>query len=616
MDKIKSFFTNFIDVIFFVTVVMFKILVYGKHMSSFKSSFIPALASVFVLVSIACIFKTRGRARFLYICNCIISIFIVSDLIYYKYFKDIISVSVLISGFQLNAVKSSVANLLDFKDFLYLFDIVFIIPFINRYLTSQNRKLSTKVRVSMFLVFILVGIFIDFKSFYALSKEQPRLLTTMYNKVYIAKKLGTVNYHCLDIYNCVFANINRLTPVSKDKFQAIEYFIDKSKSSHENLNGIGQGKNLIMIQVEALQGFVINSSVNGKEITPNLNRWISRSEYFDNFYYQVAAGGTSDAEFMTNNSLYPASAGAAYLLYSGNEYNAMPKNFKNKGYYTAALHGFRESFWNRNVMYRKFGFDNFYGEKSYKQNESIGLGLSDKSFLTQSVEKLKNMKSPYYAFLITLTSHFPYDDVNKYGDFDVGDYKGSLIGNYMKAIHYTDEQLGMFLDELDKNGTLKNSIVVLYGDHYAIPKDKQDQLFNFLKTGSKSDLEWEKLQKVPMFIHFPDESVKGVNHVYGGQMDIYPTVCNLFKLKEEDMLGKDLFNPESERVTFRNGSFIDKDCYYSSQDDIYYDVNTGNKISKSDKLEKEEDYILNQLGYSDYILRHNLIKKLNLDKNK
>ena len=334
MGKIKLFFINFIDVIFFIFVVTLKILVYGNHMNSFKGLFIIALASVFVLASVGCIFKTRGRARFLYICNCIISIFIVSDLIYYKYFKDIISVSVLISGFQLSAVKSSVANLLDFKDFLYLFDIIFIIPFINKYVAGHNKKLSPKVRLSMFLTFLLIGVLVDFKSFYALSKEQPRLLSTMYNKVYIVKKLGTVNYHCLDIYNCVSANINRLTPVSKDKLQTLEYFIDKSKSSHENLNGIGQGKNLIMIQVEALQGFAINSSVNGKEITPNLNRWIRRSEYFDNFYYQVSAGGTSDAEFMTNNSLYPASAGAAYLLYSGNEFNAMPKNFESKGYYT------------------------------------------------------------------------------------------------------------------------------------------------------------------------------------------------------------------------------------------------------------------------------------------
>jgi phosphoglycerol transferase MdoB-like AlkP superfamily enzyme len=433
----------------------------------------------------------------------------------------------------------------------------------------------------------------------------------MYNKVYITRKLGILNYHCLDIYNSISANITKLTPVSREKLEDINAFMDNNKSDNKKLKGYAKGKNLIMIQVEALQEFVIDASINGQEITPNLNRWMKRSEYFDNFYYQVAAGGTSDAEFMTNNSMYPASAGAVYFLYSGNEFNAMPENFKNNGYSTAAFHGFRENFWNRDIMYKKFGFDNFYGEKSYKKDESIGLGLSDRSFLEQSLTKLNNMKQPYYAFLITLTSHYPYDAVDKYGDFDVGDLNGTLLGNYLKAIHYTDEQLGMFLDSLDKNGTLENSVVMLYGDHYAIPKDKEQQLFKFLDMSSASDVDWEKLQKVPLLVHFPDESVKGVNDTYGGEMDIYPTVCNLFDLPGKNMFGKDLFNPKNQRVIFRNGSFIDENYYYSAQDDVYYSVRTRKKLPENSSLKKEKDSTLDQLGYSDYILRHDAIDKLN-----
>ena len=238
----------------------------------------------------------------------------------------------------------------------------------------------------------------------------------MYNKVYIVRNLGTVNYHYLDFYNSMYTSINRKIPVSKAKETEIKTFFQTNSSDTYNLKGVAKGKNLIMIQVEALQGFVINSRINGQEITPNLNKWVNRSVYFNNFYYQIAAGGTSDAEFMTNNSLYPAQAGAAYFLYCGNEFNAMPKNFKDAGYDTAALHGYRESFWNRNIIYKKFGFNNFYGEQSYNIDDNVGLGLSDKSFLNQSIDKIKNLDKPYYAFLITLSSHFPYDDLTKYGD--------------------------------------------------------------------------------------------------------------------------------------------------------------------------------------------------------
>lgn len=151
----------------------------------------------------------------------------------------------------------------------------------------------------------------------------------------------------------------------------------------------------------------------------------------------------------------------------------MPKAFLNKGYTTVAFHGFRESFWNRNIMYPKYGFETFYGEKSFDIDEEIGLGLSDKSFFNQSIEKIKTLQQPYYSFMVTLTSHFPYEDVKKYGNFNVGDLEGTLVGNYLKSIHYTDEQLGIFLNELEKEGITKNSIIALYGDHYAIPRDNE-----------------------------------------------------------------------------------------------------------------------------------------------
>ena len=155
----------------------------------------------------------------------------------------------------------------------------------------------------------------------------------------------------------------------------------------------------------------------------------------------------------------------------------LAKNMTLLGYYTAALHGYKEGFWNRSVMYKAESFDDFYGESSYNIDDNVGMGLSDKSFLNQSLTKLKNFKQPYFSFLITLSSHYPYDDAKdygKYGKFDAGEYANTFMGNYLEGIHYTDAQLGMFLDELQKEGILDNSIIVLYGDHFAIPKANID----------------------------------------------------------------------------------------------------------------------------------------------
>lgn len=613
MEKLNSYIRTYLDVLLFVLLVVTKVLIYGKQMEngyfSYFSLFPSVFASVLLLAAISLLLNSQRRVRFLYICNIVITIFIIADLTYFRYFKDVISIPVLINGLQLGAVKSSVSNLIKFSDFLYAIDIIFIFPKINKFRYINRIEISRSLKLSLFFILMIIGSVININSFYDLSKEQPRLLSTMYNKVYIVKNLGSVNYHYLDFYNSLYTSISRRTPVSKEKESEIKTFLQTNSQDTSSLKGIAKGKNLIMIQVEALQGFVINNKIEGQYITPNLNKWAKSSVYFDNFYYQIAAGGTSDAEFMSNNSLYPAASGAAYFLYCGNEFNSMPKNFRDLGYDTAALHGYRESFWNRNIIYKRFGFNNFYSEKNYDIDETIGLGLSDRSFLSQSVDKIKELNKPYYSFLITLSSHFPYDDVDNYGNFDVGPYEGTLLGNYLKSIHYTDEQLGMFFDKLDKEGILKDSVVVLYGDHYAIPKDHISELAKFLNKDSLSDLQWIKLQKVPMMIHFPDESNKGVNSIYGGQMDIYPTICSLFDIPNNNLMGKDLFNSKEGNVIFRDGSFIDSKYYYMAQTNTYFDMITEEKVDENEDLKNRKENALNQLEYSDEILKHNLLKK-------
>ena len=267
-------------------------------------------------------------------------------------------------------------------------------------------------------------------------------------------------------------------------------------------------------------------------------------------------------------------------------------------------------------MYKAENFDDFYGEHSFNIDETVGLGLSDKSFLNQAVEKMKTFKQPYYSFLVTLSSHYPYDDVKNYGDFDVGEYENTLLGDYLKAIHYTDEQLGVFLDKLDEEGITQNSIIALYGDHFAIPKDNTDQLLKFENVNDTSDLQWYDYQKVPLVIHFPEDAHKGVDHTYGGQMDLYPTLANLFNLSDQYMMGKDLLNSDSGKVIFRNGSFTNGEVFYVSWTNTYYDIKSGKEIEETDELKKLKEEYNKELEYSDDILNHNLIKVFETENTK
>lgn len=612
---IKKIVIRNLDIILFLILVSLKVMFYGKEISpeffNYKYILLPVIASVGVLLGIGYFLPKHKRTKFLYVLNIIISSIILADLLYYRYYKDIISIGAIRNAFLLGGVASSITSLFKLMDCVYFLDILLIIPFLKVYRNMPYKENKKIIRIGMGSLILAGAVLLNGINIYKLSVDQPGLLNTMSNRIYITKVLGNVNFHVIDAYQFTKNKINnsKKLPEAKEK-ELVNTFEGKSEIQGNKLKGVGEGKNLIVIQVEALQQFAINAKVEGQEVTPNLNKWLNKSMYFDNYFYQVAAGNTSDAEFLSNNSLYPAASGAAYYMYSGNQFKSLPSTLQDKGYYTAAMHGYKDGFWNRNVMYKAQKFQDFYGESTYNIDEEVGLGLSDKSFFNQSLEKMKTFKQPFYSFLISLSSHFPYDDVKGYGEFNVGKYEGSFLGNYLKGIHYTDAQLGIFLENLEKDGYLDNSIVVIYGDHNAISKNYIQELYDFVGEKSPNDLKWYELQKVPMMIHFPQDQNKGVNHTYGGQIDLYPTLANLYNLPRKYMLGNDLLNVKEPKVTFRNGSFTDGRVFYISWTGEYYDIKTGEKITETEELKAKKQESSKDLQSSDELLNHNLIKKL------
>lgn len=113
-----------------------------------------------------------------------------------------------------------------------------------------------------------------------------------------------------------------------------------------DLFGVGKGKNLIVVQMESLQSMVVGADYNGQEITPVFNELIgeSGSLYFDNFYCQLGAGNTSDAEFAVNNSLFGSIESYTYQLFEDNYFYGLPKVMIDEGYITAAFHGYKKEF--------------------------------------------------------------------------------------------------------------------------------------------------------------------------------------------------------------------------------------------------------------------------------
>ena len=175
------------------------------------------------------------------------------------------------------------------------------------------------------------------------------------------------------------------------------------------------------------------------------------------------------------------------------------------------MHANNADFWNRRTMHKTLGYNRFYSKSDYEvaKENIIGLGLADKEFFKQSLDKLETINSEnehWYGLLIMLSNHTPFSEVDKYGEFSVEIketidtengpeevvypyMEGTKLGNYFKSIHYADAALGEFMTGLEERGLLDNTVVVLYGDHDArLPKKDYNRLYNYDKKNYNKNL--------------------------------------------------------------------------------------------------------------------------------
>ena len=313
------------------------------------------------------------RLGVLIVVDCAITFIIIADLLFYRYFSDVLSMPVLTQASVVTSIKSSIISLLHASDLIFVADLI-IIPFV--FFIGNRAKLNVSIsygrRILATLFAFITGIGLCGYGASELLKTQPDIFKSFYDRVYIVQNIGLLNFHCIDAFKYVKSKDKDALPVSEEKKKEIGEFLKAKKAeqpSSPKLFGTGKDKNLIVIQVEALQGFVINRSIEGQEITPNLNKLIKSSFYFDNYYTQTAGGGTSDAELLSNVSMYPAKDGATYIRFPLNYYYSLAMRLSEEGYKTSAMHAYRPGFWNRSVMYKTLGFDEFVNKNNYVHDE-------------------------------------------------------------------------------------------------------------------------------------------------------------------------------------------------------------------------------------------------------
>ncbi|MFN3413563.1 MAG: LTA synthase family protein, partial [Thermoanaerobaculum sp.] len=327
------------------------------------------------------------------------------------------------------------------------------------------------------------------------------------------QELGVWGLHLLDAARTWKEAVSEdLAP--EEKQQIREFFAQRAKTTQASGPAFGRfsGYNLILLQVESLQNFVVGLEVNGQEVTPFLNSLRRRGLYFSWVCDQTNQGRSSDGEFIALNSQHALAEGAVAFRRAGNHFMALPQVLRSRGYHTLSAHAFERGFWNRAVLHPAYGFERSFFKRELGPGEVIGWGLADGVFLQRVLPLLKEARQPFFAFLITLGLHHPFDQ------FPEG-------RKSMKLPDLGDPALAAFLEGLARAGLAERTVVALYGDHEAgFPL--QAPLANLLRI-QWSPQQLMALRRVPFFIVAPDATMAGEVDEVGGQVDIAPTLLHL-----------------------------------------------------------------------------------------
>lgn len=610
----------------------------------------PVLADLAIILlfgSFTYLFKARKQFTYMFVVSVIFNIICIVNSLYYTYFMSFASFSLIAVSLSVIDVGDAVVkNVLQFKDFIFLWQLIFLLIYHShlkkiKYIEQVEPKENLKKR---FFGTIIVGLVIYALFFMTVTSVEFSRLSKQWNREFLVTKFGVYTYQLNDLFKSLDAKFTTLFGYDNAAKDFREYYENNTITLQKNdYSGKFKDKNLIIIHAESIQDAALVQSFNGKEVTPNLNKMRKEGIYFSNFYAQASSGTSSDTEFTFSSSLFPVTNGSVAVSYWNRDYETIQKLLRDQGYNTLSFHANTGDFWNRNNLHKSFGYNTFYSKNSFVVNDEdiIGLGLSDKSFFKQSVPILKKEyeeKGKFMATLIMLSNHTPFDDVDKYGEFAVDiketvtDETGATkevsypymedtkLGNYFKSVHYADEALGELFDELDKEGLLENTVVVIYGDHDAkLPKSDYSRLYNYNKeTNDLIDKEdpnfvqvdyfyYEINRKVPLIIWTKDKKFNKQVDTVMGMVDVMPTLSNMFGLKPKYSLGNDIMSLSSNLVSFPNGNWLTNDIYYNSQKDEYKVINPNAVIDK-DTISKNNEITSKKLQISNDIIIYDLIK--------
>jgi phosphoglycerol transferase MdoB-like AlkP superfamily enzyme len=503
-----------------------------------------AISGAWMLVAILALARHRVRVWMAAGLIAALAVLALADLVYMHYFGSIVPVVALTASHHLGEVgDSAVAELERVWAWLAVVPLAGIIaaaiwPSTRPHTSEPERGARTTWRPRLLAcgVCLVLASPAIVRLGIALGGE---LGARVFSEQAMVGRFGYVNAHLFDLARTVRERGRRGNPSPAERERIAAWFAARAEAVDAGLSarepaGAAAGHNLLLIQVEALQTWVIGLSVEGQEITPLLNRMREEADWYPYVIDQTNQGKTSDAEYAVLNSQHPLGEGAICFLRADNSFYTLAHVLADHGYATLSAHPYKRGFWNRAVLHPRYGFERSLFDRELGEGQRVGWGLADGPFFERMVPELQALPEPWFAFLITLSLHHPYDEFPpNLAALELGALEGTRVGNYLEAMHYFDRSLAALLDALERAGLLEHTIVALYGDHDArFELDEYPEVLALAGLGDWEPAAFARLERVPLFVRMATRTrpARGTIEQVGGHVDIAPTLLHALGL--------------------------------------------------------------------------------------
>ena len=550
---------------------------------SFFETYATKIIATLALVGVYVLTRSRWAQI---VVMALLDVLLVANLMYFRTYYSAIPASSYLEAGNLADFKASVTDSLRWADIVLLLISIATAVMAFRYKTTKRQPLTAVLKwwaapLAGFAL-LLTGVNLCKGGFH-------KSLRSVRQSAYLCSADAPI----FSVFGCIWYDItDAAEPITPEKQAEIEQWL-ASQPKHQPADSVTEKRsNLLIVFAESLESWVLEKEVDGKEITPCLNRLLKEKStlYAPNVLTQVKGGRSIDAQLMICSGLLPLMSGTYSSLYYDNTFYTLQKamrELKHSRSYLLTID--KVSTWNQGAVARSFGTDTIISYHDFKMTEAFGTHkrIGDASFFQQCREKIergevwKPGESVYMQF-VTYSGHAPFKLPDHLRTITFPASIPEKAADYMTTAHYTDKAIGDFVAYLKTMPQYKETIVVIVGDHEGLASYRQELVGNPACRELVSDK-----QLTPFIVL---NSPVGMRYdKFMGQIDIYPTLLNLMQLDAYRWhgLGQSILDPRKQGVAV--GSVMNVE-------------GTGS--------DKEVERLKEAHTVSDYMLRYDWLKRL------